>query len=109
MSYDDETGHSYFESDADADRWNSLYAPNAYYYNAPGDSPCEPTQPLAAPVPPISEHTLVRSTDNMDTSPNPSVTHPAPRGTDLHQLGPCDSCGRHYFVESDCYLPEQYH
>jgi hypothetical protein len=110
MSYDDETGHSYFKSDADADRWNSLYAPDAYYYNAP-DSPYKPTitQPPAAPLPPIPKHALVGSTDDMDTSPDPAASHPAPRGTDLRQLSPCDSCSCHYFVEKDCYLPEQCH
>jgi hypothetical protein len=45
----------------------------------------------------------------MDTSPDPSTTHPAPEGTDLCQLSPCDSCGHHYFVEKDCYLLEQCH
>jgi len=110
MSYDDETGHSYFESDADADRWNSLYAPDAYYYNTFND-PCKPTttQPLADLLPPIPKQALTRPTDDMDTSPDPATTHPAPRGTDLRQLCPCDSCGRHYFVKKDCYLLEQCH
>jgi hypothetical protein len=100
ISYNNETGHSYFESDADAYRWNSLYAPDAYYYKAP-DSPCDPTtaQPPAAPLPPIPEHTLIGSTNDMDTSSDPSASHPAPRGTNLCQFSPCDSCGRHYFVE----------
>jgi hypothetical protein len=79
MSYDDETSHSYFESDTDADRWNSLYAPDAYYYHTP-DSPCNPTitQPPAAPLPPIPEHALIGSTDNMDTSSDPATSHPTP-------------------------------
>jgi hypothetical protein len=111
MSYDDETGHSYFESDADTDQWNSLYAPNTYYYNTPEGSPCDPTitQPPAAPLLPIAEHALIRSADDIDTSANPSMPKPTPRGTDLCQCSPCDSCGHHYFVEKDCYLPEQCH
>jgi hypothetical protein len=80
MSYDDETGHSYFKSDTDTDRWNSLYAPDTHYYNTPEDSPCDPTttQPPAAPLPPIPKHALVRSTDDMDTSPDPSAANPTP-------------------------------
>ncbi len=35
MPYDDETGHSYFESDEDAEQWNSLYAPEAFWYDTP--------------------------------------------------------------------------
>ena len=75
MSYNDETGHSYFESDANADQWNSLYAPNS-----PSNSPCDPTitQPPAAPLPPIPEHTLIRSANDMDTSIDPSPSSPAP-------------------------------
>jgi hypothetical protein len=80
MSYNDETGHSYFKSNANAERWNSLYAPDAYYYNEPKDSPCDPTitQLSAAPLLSIPEHALVGSANDMDTSPDPSMTNPAP-------------------------------
>jgi hypothetical protein len=80
MLYDDETGHSYFKSDANIEQWNSLYAPDAYYYNGHKNSPCDPTiaQPPAAPLPSIPKHTLIRSTNDMDTSPDPSMTYPAP-------------------------------
>jgi hypothetical protein len=49
MSYDDETGHSYSESDTDADRWNSLYAPDAHYYPAPTSLPPPSPSPLPYP------------------------------------------------------------
>ena len=37
MPYDDETGHSYFESDEEAERWLSLYAPEVFLYPSPID------------------------------------------------------------------------
>ena len=79
MFYDDKTSHSYFKSDTNTDRWNSLYAPNTYYYKD-SNSLCNPTitQPPAAPLPPIPEHALIRSSDDIDTSPDPTMSHPAP-------------------------------
>jgi len=111
MSYNNETSHSYFKSDADAEQWNSLYASDAYYYNGPSNSPCDPTitQPLATPLPPIPKPTLIGSANDMDTSSDPSPSDPTPWGTNLHQLRPCDFCSHHYFMEKDCYLLEQCH
>ena len=37
MPYDNETGHSYFKSDKDAEHWLSYYVPEAYYYTSPID------------------------------------------------------------------------
>src|SRR6266851_75507 len=49
MPYDNETGHSYFKSDNDAEQWLSLYAPEAYYYPLPIDQ--QPgTIPIDAPM-----------------------------------------------------------
>jgi hypothetical protein len=80
MSYNNETSHSYFKSDADAEQWNSLYASDAYYYNGPSNSPCDPTitQPLATPLPPIPKPTLIGSANDMDTSSDPSPSDPTP-------------------------------
>jgi hypothetical protein len=50
MPYDDETGHSYFESDEDTERWLNLYAPEAYYYASPAD-PHPGTIPIDDPMP----------------------------------------------------------
>jgi hypothetical protein len=35
MPYDDETGHSYFESNEDANGWLSLYMPEIFFYPSP--------------------------------------------------------------------------
>jgi len=37
MPYDDKTGHSYFESDEEAERWLSLYTSEAFLYPSPVD------------------------------------------------------------------------
>src|SRR6266851_1818781 len=46
MPYDNETGHSYFKSDEDAERWLSYYAPEAYYYTFPIDTPMHNNSPF---------------------------------------------------------------
>src|SRR6266851_5749563 len=62
MPYDDETGHSYFKSDAEAEQWDSLYILGFYpfpaYYNQQQDlmpivdeTPFIPYDPLAQPIP----------------------------------------------------------
>ncbi len=77
MPYDDETGHSYFESDEDADRWNSLYAPEAFWYDTPVH-PCKTTTP-AGGRPPTPEPT--------NAAP-PRITRKSRR---LHKLPPAHS------------------
>src|SRR5713101_8289603 len=64
MPYNDKTGHSYFESNAEAERWDSLYIPGffpypfPFYYNRQQDlapiideTPFIPQDPLIHPLP----------------------------------------------------------
>src|SRR5216683_8147270 len=64
MPYDDETGHSYFENDEEAEQWDSLYVLELFPWPFPSyydqrqtpmpiidETPFIPQDPLARPLP----------------------------------------------------------
>jgi hypothetical protein len=82
MPYDDETGHSYFETDEDAECWLNLYTPEAYYYASPAD-PHPGTIPINNPMP---------DDDTPFIPQNPSPEFPL-----------CPQCNDHHCANAICF------
>jgi hypothetical protein len=82
MPYNDKTGHSYFETNEDAECWLNLYMLEAYYYTSPADQ--HPgTIPIDNPMP----------DDNTPFVPqNPSPEFPL-----------CPQCSDHHRRDAICF------